>query len=201
MLLYKYRSIDDLWLTLDIIYNKRLWCAKWDTLNDPLEGRYEIFFSNVGENFRKIVENKRDSYRICSFSKSLNNFLLWSHYSSGHKGIAIEIDIPDNLPDLCKVNYQPFSPIFTEIGQSNNDLRYLFETKTREWEYEEEYRIISKEKYYCFDNPIRRIYVGPKVNIERFNILRSIIPQEVELIKTELDITQAKVIVTNGFVS
>lgn len=178
-----------------MIYNKRLWCAKWDTLNDPLEGRYEIFFSNIDENFLKIVESKRNSYRICSFSKSLDNFLLWSHYSSGHKGIAIEIDIPENLPDLCKVNYQPFSPLFTEIDQSNHNLRYLFETKTEEWKYEEEYRIISNEEYFYFNDSIRRIYVGPKVSEDRFNILRSIIPQEIELVKTELDITQAKVVV------
>ncbi|EKO3608639.1 DUF2971 domain-containing protein [Vibrio metschnikovii] len=198
MKLYKYRSIDDLWLTLDIILNKRLWCAKWDTLNDPLEGRYEILFSPQSPKFYDIVNNKRDCLRICSLSKSLDNFLLWSHYSSGHKGIAIEIDIAEEHPDLCKVNYQPFSPIFTEISQSHEDLRYLFQSKTEEWKYEKEYRIINENKYFYIDKPIKRIFIGPKVSEERFNILRSILPAEVKLIKMELDITQARVVEKNA---
>lgn len=34
MKLYKYRSIDELWFTLDIILNNRVRCSKWNVLND-----------------------------------------------------------------------------------------------------------------------------------------------------------------------
>nr|MZG57998.1 DUF2971 domain-containing protein [Photobacterium lucens] len=90
MLLYKYRAIDDLWLSLDIILNMRVWCSRWDSLNDPLEGRY---YSRFGNGFDEKVNIRRNEWRICALSSALDNFLLWSHYASGHKGIAIELEI------------------------------------------------------------------------------------------------------------
>lgn len=194
VLLYKYKGLDDLWQLLDIAINQQVWCAKWDTLNDPLEGRYEVFFDTTGHNFITQVNERRDEWRICSLSEDLHNFLLWSHYGSGHKGIAIEIDIPEDAPELKRVSYTPFSPIFTSVEQSNADQKDLFTCKTQEWEYEKEYRILHRQQFFKLPNPIKRIFVGPKVPRDRINALKIILPETVELIEMELDITQAKVI-------
>lgn len=191
MYLYKYRSIDDLWLSLDIILNQRVWCAEWGSLNDPLEGRYH---SDFGNDFNEKVNIKRDEWRICSLSASLDNFLLWSHYAAGHKGIAIELDIPSEDESLSKVHYNPFSPIFTNISESMENQRNLFELKTQEWGYEEEYRIICKDNYYHLPHPVRKIYLGHKMTDERVRILKSILPNEVEVIQMKLDPYQGKVL-------
>jgi len=184
MLLYKYRAIDDLWPSLDIILNSRLWCSKWDSLNDPLEGRYH---SGFGSRFENYVNVKRDEWRICALSKSINNFLLWSHYASGHKGIAIEIDIHEEHNDLAKINYSPFSPMFTNISESMLGQRHLFEVKTEEWKYEEEYRIICKRDYFDLPNPVSKIYLGPKLPYERFKVLRAILPSTIQLVQMRLN--------------
>lgn len=191
MILYKYRAIDDLWLSLDIIINKRVWCSKWDSLNDPLEGRY---YSSFGNGFDEKVNFRRDEWRICALSSALDNFLLWSHYASGHKGIAIEIEISEENPDLSQVKYSPFSPIFTDISESMRDQKNLFEIKTEEWSYEEEYRIICKSEFYELQNPIKRIYLGHKIPRERAKLLRSILPSSVEVIQMKLDSYQGKVV-------
>lgn len=194
MLLYKYKRLDDLWQILDIIINQQMWCARWDTLNDPLEGRYEVFFEEPASNFISRVNQSRDEWRICSLSEDLHNFLLWSHYGAGHRGVAIEIDIPENTPELEKICYIPFSPIFTDINQSNTDQRGLFTCKTQGWEYEKEYRILSKQDFFKLPNPIKRIFLGPKVPVDRIIALKHILPDTVELVEMELDVTQGKVV-------
>lgn len=191
MLLYKYRSIDNLWNSLDIILNQRLWCSEWGDLNDPLEGRYH---SGFGKSFDEKVNASRDQWRICALSRSLYNFLLWSHYASGHKGIAIEVDIPENNNNLSKVHYSPFSPIFTDVSESMRDQKNLFEIKTNEWSYEEEYRILCKDKFYTLPNAIKRIYLGHNIQNDKAMILREILPSNIEIIQMKLDIYQGKVV-------
>ena len=47
MKLYKYRSLrQNLDFVLDILLNGRLYCAEYQTLNDPLEG---FFIEEIGE--------------------------------------------------------------------------------------------------------------------------------------------------------
>ncbi|WP_234828702.1 DUF2971 domain-containing protein [Vibrio anguillarum] len=194
MLLYKYRSIDDLWNSLDIIFNQRVWCSKWEDLNDPLEGRYH---SDFGSSFDEKINASRDQWRICALSSSIDNFLLWSHYAAGHKGIAIEIDIPKETPDLSKVIYSPFSPIFTDISESMKDQKNLFEIKTEEWSYEEEYRLLCKSRFYKLPNPIKRIYLGHNIQPDKAMIIRKILPSDIEIIQMKLDAYQGKVVTKN----
>lgn len=191
MRLFKYRAIDDLWLSLDIILNNRVWCSKWDSLNDPLEGYYDSSFGNV---FNEQVDIRRNEWRICAFSGSIDSFLLWSHYASGHKGIAIEIDIPDDNKDFTKVSYSPFSPIFTHISESMRDQRNLFEVKTQDWSYEEEYRIICKDQFYELPNSVSKVYLGHKIPPDRARILRSVLPSHIKVIQMRLDGFQGKVV-------
>ena len=97
MILYKYKSLENLWHILDIVVNTRLYCSSWKELNDPLEGRYEIYLGKKSKKLQSIMEVKiekaRDNLKIASLSKDVTNFLMWSHYANGHKGVAIEVDI------------------------------------------------------------------------------------------------------------
>lgn len=74
MQLFKYRSTDHI---EDVIINKRLWCSKYDALNDPMEW---AFVSEEGNN---TVEDalsmlKKEDYRICCLSKSEQYGLMWA---------------------------------------------------------------------------------------------------------------------------
>jgi hypothetical protein len=168
MKLYKYRSLSNLWHTLDIIINKRLFCAHWLTLNDPLEGRYEIYLGDKGQRDEALmldrIERARDSYRIASLSATATNFLLWSHYADGHKGVVVEMEIPSDHPSMTEVFYSPFSSVFSNAGQIEEDMMHLFNGKSKEWEYEKEYRIITDCNYFYLPSKPSRLLLGPMIS-------------------------------------
>jgi hypothetical protein len=186
--LYKYKSLQNLWHVLDIAINNRLYCAHWTELNDPLEGRYEAAFSEKGSIGK--IERAKNSLRIASLSASPDNFLLWSHYADGHKGVAIEIDIPDEHPSVVEVIYSPFSSIFSHEPGKGEDMSYIFNGKSEEWSYEQEYRVIQSRMYFRLPRNVSRILLGPMVKSEQIRILRTALPPHVLLVQTELDRTQ-----------
>ena len=82
---YKYRSLENLDRFLDIIVNNRLYGAVYNTLNDPMEGK----FNKQGlekSDFEEIYGTLKTT-RICSLLKKQdnqefpNNFLMWPHYA------------------------------------------------------------------------------------------------------------------------
>lgn len=202
MKLYKYKSLQNLWHVLDIVVNRRLFCAHWSELNDPLEGRYEIYLgessSRLAEKMVTRIEGAKDRYRVASLSADSTNFLLWSHYADGHKGVAIEVEIPDGHPDLIEVNYTPFSSVFTSSGDTKEDMRHLFNGKGEEWAYENEYRVVVESQFFLLPSPVTRILLGPRVSPDQEDILLATLPSSVEVIRTELDQNQGTLIVSSS---
>ena len=187
---------------LDVVVNQRFYCAHWSELNDPLEGRYEIYLgessSRLEEKMVTRIEGAKDKYRVVSLSADSTNFLLWSHYADGHKGVAIEVEIPDNHPDLIEVIYTPFSSVFTSSGDTKENMRHLFNGKGEEWAYENEYRIVTESIYFTLPKPVTRVLLGPRVSIDQEKILLATLPSSVEVVRTQLDQTQGTLIVSSS---
>jgi len=200
MKLYKYKSLENLWYVLDMVVNQRLYCAHWKELNDPLEGRYELSLGSKSQKtevtMASRIENARDAYRIASLTADPTNFLMWSHYANGHKGIVIEVDV-DEREELYKVIYSPFSSVFTDKLQTKEDMRHLFNGKSEEWKYEEEYRIITESKFFPLIRPVSKILLGPMVDENLSNILKNILPKSVEVINMQLDRRQGTLVVNS----
>lgn len=194
MKLFKYKSLKNLWHVLDVLINDRLYCAHWSELNDPLEGRYEIYLGDKSIKAQSVmatrIDKARDTYRLASLSADPTNFLMWSHYADGHKGIVIEIEIPEDHPDLTKILYSPFSSVFTEKIQTKEDMRHLFNGKSEEWSYEQEYRLVTEHRFLPLRYPVSRMLLGPQVDDEQAEILQRIAPSSVEIVRMELDSLQ-----------
>ncbi|NMG67945.1 hypothetical protein GPA19_23670 [Azoarcus indigens] len=203
--LYKYKSLQNLWHVLDIAVNERLYCAHWAELNDPLEGRYEVYLGSPGTRIRKLmvgrIEKARNKYRIASLSADPANFLLWSHYADGCKGVAIEVEIPDQHVDLSEVIYSPFSSVFTKEIQTQEEMHHLFKGKGEEWAYEREYRLVVPRKYFQLPQPATRLLLGPLVSAEQRKLLAAVLPRHIEIFQTELDRTQGTLVVTSPYPS
>lgn len=201
MKLYKYKSLANLWHTLDVVVNQRLYCAHWSELNDPLEGRYEIYLGERSDRLESImasrIEKAKDTYRVASLSADPTNFLMWSHYANGHKGIGIEVEVPDDHEDLIPVIYTPFSSVFTDKLQTKEDMRHLFNGKGEEWAYEQEYRIVIEGRFFALPKPVKRLLLGPLVSENQATILRKIVPETVEIIRMELDRVQGTLAVNS----
>ena len=58
----------------------------------PFSQSPEEQIDKVQKRWIEIVEETNKNLRICSFSLNKSSLLLWSHYASEHKGIAIEYD-------------------------------------------------------------------------------------------------------------
>ena len=99
--------------------------------------------------------------RILSFSSVSDNLLMWSHYSDSHKGVVLELQSINSLdsPWLIAqpVTYQNTPPLLATkeewiksiTGQKrlNYDSWQFYApltlTKTTDWEYEKEWRVVS----------------------------------------------------------
>lgn len=102
--------------------------------------------------WRKIISSSLEKISsksgITSFCGSNDNILMWSHYSDSHKGICLKFDIlksPETFVYPTKVNYSTRYPIFNYLKNTEEILKFLFLTKAKCWEYEQELRVIKTE--------------------------------------------------------
>jgi|GEM_PF-1022443 hypothetical protein len=186
MILYKFRSYEQLHYIADILVNERLYCSKLDELNDPFEGHYisqnklQIGLGALGGKRNYTITQyweprhdpeSADKVRICSLSGSMSDVRLWSFYGGSHRGIAIgaELDIDEDFlgnsdTGVFKVNANhPTLPVIKKDGTNSNKipLRQAVTNKTSIWNYEDEYRIITSKQFHSIKGKIREIITGP----------------------------------------
>ncbi|MBR1122994.1 DUF2971 domain-containing protein [Bradyrhizobium lablabi] len=92
-------------------------------------------------------------FGILSLSMTADNLLLWAHYANEHRGLAVEIDpgnrefnsraSDDNFQLAERVKYSAMRP---KIPETEEILFEHFFVKSREWSYEQEYRIVRNLK-------------------------------------------------------
>lgn len=99
---------------------------------------------------------------LCVFciSETHDNLLMWSHYAASHTGAVIKLKcLPEKDTALCaatQVSYQREMPVWASLesvvesntgGAPLDPNKYLYAmaaTKSEEWSYEKEWRLISK---------------------------------------------------------
>lgn len=185
MKLYKFKSLrgDNFKYALDIITNKRLFCSKYSELNDPFEGLFFAVTEKRG-NIKIAKESKIDSpKKICSLSRKLEDVRLWAYYADGFRGIAIEIDFSNLNPKPTEVKYIPKLSLL----EKEDDISRILSEKTKHWEFENEYRIIQDDEYYCVNNNIKAVYLGNRMSDSDKEMLIKIIPPEIEVYTTKID--------------
>jgi hypothetical protein len=206
MRLFKFRSLSNIEFVLDIIYNQRLYCATYDNLNDPFEGLFISNLLNLSERpmgsellghseagYQVVVSAKQihnqalESSRICSLSRAINDVRLWSYYGDGHTGIAIEIEVDKDDPYVFPVKYCSELPRVNLKKLYDNDVLSLLRQKTLHWQHEQEYRVVSSDKYYCIKHKIRAIYLGSRVSAFHADILKKAVGKDVDIFHTQIN--------------
>jgi hypothetical protein len=108
------------------------------------------------------------SVRIFCLTRSNDNFLLWSHYAANHTGICIGYSTnhlyANTGASIGVVNYMIDIPQIkpTPLKRMNELIAQVL-TKSKCWEYEEEYRLVYWENKPLFDiqpQAIREIIFG-----------------------------------------
>ncbi|WP_300700972.1 DUF2971 domain-containing protein [Bacteroides sp.] len=82
---------------------------------------------------------------ITCFSEIGDNIKMWSHYANSHKGICLKFDLIKDLNFFSipvKVEYNDKITSY-KFSEAENFIYKQYSTKSKEWEYEKEIRIIK----------------------------------------------------------
>jgi hypothetical protein len=132
---------------IDNIDLRRLKISRFNDLNDP----FELLAADLLDprhrfSLQKHKDDFHNKYGMICFSSSWKNPLLWGHYAEYHKGMALGFEVPEEL--LFKVDYttERFKVLFDaekgEVKDGENVIERLLTTKFKDWEYEQEYRLL-----------------------------------------------------------
>lgn len=199
--LYKFRDIDK--FAFDILANKRLYLSHWTKLNDPHEGQMYIIshgicannsqLENLEKHFKRdfINDNIRNP-RICSLSSTCTSNLLWSHYTTGHNGIAIGVVLPtlDDDIDTLNIKYDNKIPEIEKYPIQKKDVLEALTHKSKEWKYEKEVRLITFDsgKNYIENIEIKEMVFGLQPSNDDINLISKFLKNDnVEYCKMDRD--------------
>ncbi|EKO3632996.1 DUF2971 domain-containing protein [Vibrio metschnikovii] len=155
--IYKYMPFRE-----EFFNNYCLRASQRGVLNDPFELSPaqdlvdKVLREGLGEDFFEQAEQfatdgNFNEVGVISFTENYNNLLMWSHYAHEHKGIVVEFDYKKldyffnyrlSMRDTIErvlYNRERFSPLQTEVC-----VKDLLLTKSDDWIYEKEHRILPK---------------------------------------------------------
>lgn len=199
-ILFKYRPIDtveQLIRVLDSINNNRIFFPTYKMLNDPLESSgYVVELSGYAgiSIFRAIdeedhfVKQRRQEYKILSLTEDCFSPSMWAHYTNGYTGICIGYWKKDTFESARKINYickpqkNPNAYGIEDVGEPlDKEIYESFFYKHSDWDYEKEWRIVSKqeEPYFNYnpDNLACIIFGGNMSKETRAHLVNNITPK------------------------
>jgi hypothetical protein len=158
-MLYKYKNLNNFKWILDIVLNKKLYAAKYTELNDPMEGIFR--HRGLHKNIIRELKSEKKELRICSLSKTCNDNLMWAHYADGERGIVIGIkkeclSSQNHIHSICDIDYWGIPYV-----EENTTADAILSRKNKEWGYEQEVRVFTKEKYIKIE--IEEIILGSRI--------------------------------------
>lgn len=202
MIAYKFKSLQNFDHIADIFLKEHFYAPRLSELNDPMEGVVE-YSKNVEAILKEEFNKTLQKTRVCCFSMTRSNVLLWAHYSDGFRGICIEVAIPD---DEEKIRYNSFS-LIRRIRQDNLEgwnlqgvaQLYCFD-KMKEWEYEQEVRVFPMDSNEYIDRclvEIKAVYLGLRISPALKEVLLRIVPEKIKVFETGISEETGEVVATH----
>jgi len=129
---------------------------------------------NYEDEILKILESVSKKYRerisVVCLSKRNDSILMWSHYSVNHTGFCIEYNLINNEKinaGIKPINYNKKRFLIRDVKNEKNWLEKAVLSKSNDWSYEKEWRIILYQEIKS-SNPlvlkdyIKAVYLGAK---------------------------------------
>ena len=192
---------------LRIIATKSLKFGRFDNMNDIAEVKRDVYGMIPTDRINKELSNYQ-SISLTLDKPSHRGFKidpLWGHYAQGGNGACLVFDIEKlsqrvfeqfgENATIDKIHYlsEHTNAVFTEGNSQEavekyirDNLKDIFFTKSIDWEYEQELRILIKEdsseerRLYLVDTMIAVILCLPKIidykKSAEFKVLKSLLP-------------------------
>lgn len=203
-IVYKYfRGTNRDW---NSIIKPKVWLCQAGKFNDPFdcaflyncrskeyydrETEYDLAVKESMEQFNQDKESEsiQESIFIACFSEKCDSMLMWSHYGDEHRGICAGYNLHELIEkyNCFPIIYSKKMPQRKVLNINNKNMLYeSILTKSEDWSYEAEWRVINIDensrgengKLIGFVKPVS-IYLGKRQNDtveknhERFNIIK-----------------------------
>lgn len=150
--------------TLSDLINNEITVCRSTAMNDPVDSLINLWAQE--DNLKLLCDDMKhiatlvksfDYYRIRSFCHDeimppVYNPLMWAHYADEHKGFCIKYRLSEHfvkqeeMPEgmhmyIRKIDYAKDSEVI-DIRRRQIDTKFAFATKSIDWEYEDEARLI-----------------------------------------------------------
>lgn len=184
MKFYRFQAINK--LTLQNLSNRKNWVADPYEFNDPFEfSLIDRFYHTTegvpqqleGAELKSLnrIEEQIKEFGVVCYSSDFYNNLLWAHYAENHKGMCLVFDVPEEKKsDLHKVNYQKEFPRIdlTQDADAPETLKKVVATKSKDWEYENEYRevFLMKNMLHAYPGELVEIIFGCRTPFDDIKI-------------------------------
>lgn len=187
--LYKFYSLNT--SSIASLLNNYFYFSNPSDFNDPFDCNIN-FLEDITE-LKEMATVKRNNYKnigISSFSETIDNQLMWAHYTNNYNGFALQFK-GENIETKMKqgqfTRYTLTRVIYLEKPvKISKDYpfaeHYVFTTKMKHWAYEKEWRIITQlesqdRKLEYIPNSVESIFIGhniPDKNQSAYALLLSI---------------------------
>lgn len=190
--LYKYVPFNE--YSLQILINKEVWFPKAIDVNDPFEFKYTLErmeMDGIPINRESLEKARNDALQrgVFCLSEINDNILMWSHYTEGHKGFCIEFirandnDLgPNSCVPVIYPNDNAIPMIKNEDLETPNTFAKIATTKSKQWSYEREWRVISREiggRTYPLPGKIASVIFGCRMSSQSKNTIINILGAEI----------------------
>ncbi len=143
---------------------------------------------------------KRVAHRkgIACFMTNCDNLLMWAHYADSHKGVCLKFDILEDTEFFSpakKVSYTKEYPIYNYLKNKNDFVNQMFFTKSNEWSYEGEIRVLKNKKgnYKFKEKCLKEVIFGCNISEGDKKTLIKIIKQYYPTTKLKQAVTKNKI--------
>lgn len=156
----------------------------------------EFFYTHLGN----VTDDLSEQVRVYCLTESYNNMLMWAHYASNHSGICLEFRT-DNVVfgSAWKVKYTDGQ--YDTLDKTKDPMSIAL-TKGKDWQYENEYRLLPKtesasryieQPFFCVDkedkisipnNSLKSIIIGFNAKQDVVEKLIRNIDQDIEIKKS-----------------
>ena len=137
-----------------------------------------------------LYKNLINQFGLLSFSKSNLKYPMWAYYANKFSGVCLELDelilmkgslngeniVPITYSDEALPPISMFELIAPSQKQIITTILLRLTRKRKDWQHEDEIRIVTGKvgKKYYFEDALKKIFLGPKIDEKHKDLICSI---------------------------